>query len=59
MLLSLLVLVAPLVSALTISAPTNVTSGGVFTIRWTSATGDPYVNQNVQSLFRFPFSRWF
>ncbi|KAF8799908.1 hypothetical protein BYT27DRAFT_7119137 [Phlegmacium glaucopus] len=39
--LSLLVLFAPFVSALTILAPTNVTSGGFFTINWTSAAGDP------------------
>jgi hypothetical protein len=39
--LSLFALVAPLVSALTIEAPTNPTSGGTVTINWTNAAGDP------------------
>ncbi|EDR01117.1 uncharacterized protein LACBIDRAFT_312424 [Laccaria bicolor S238N-H82] len=39
--LSLLAFVAPLVSALTVSNPTNPTSGGQMTISWTTAAGDP------------------
>ncbi|KAF8890101.1 hypothetical protein BD779DRAFT_1785146 [Infundibulicybe gibba] len=39
--LSLLALVAPLVSALTINAPTDPTSGGSVTITWTTTSGDP------------------
>ncbi|KIJ97037.1 hypothetical protein K443DRAFT_681822 [Laccaria amethystina LaAM-08-1] len=39
--LSLLALVAPLVSALTVNNPSNPTSGGQVTITWTTAAGDP------------------
>ena len=51
---SLLVLVAPLASALTLNTPTNVSSGAVVTITWTAAADDPYVNQ---TLILFPFLR--
>ena len=44
---SLLVLVASLVSALTINPPTVVTSGGTISISWVTAAGDPYVNQTL------------
>ncbi|KDR85922.1 hypothetical protein GALMADRAFT_132548 [Galerina marginata CBS 339.88] len=39
--LSLLALVAPLVSALTLDVPQNPTSGGSITIKWNSAPNDP------------------
>ncbi|KAH9478083.1 hypothetical protein JR316_0010321 [Psilocybe cubensis] len=39
--LSLLTLVSPLVSALTLNVPTGVTSGGHVTITWTTDSNDP------------------
>ena len=40
-------LVAPLASALELTAPVNPTSGGTVTIAWTTAAGDPYVNRTL------------
>jgi len=39
--ISVLALVAPLVSALTVSVASGTTSGGNITINWTTTTGDP------------------
>ena len=44
---SLLVVVASLVSALTLNTPTSVTSGGTINISWATVAGDPYVNQTL------------
>ena len=49
---SLLTLVAPLVSALTINPPAGVIAGGTIDFTWITAPGDPYVNQ---TLTPFPF----
>jgi len=39
--LAALTLIVPLISALTLSTPENLSSGGSATINWTSAAGDP------------------
>ncbi|TFY76590.1 hypothetical protein EWM64_g7420 [Hericium alpestre] len=41
--LSTLVALVPLVSALTLNTPENLSSGGTITISWTTADGDPPV----------------
>ena len=58
-LLSLLALVAPLVSAFTITLPPNINSGGSVTIGWTVGAGDPYVNHPFPFIFLTAFQRHF
>ena len=59
-----LVLVAPLVSALTVNPPTGVISGGTINFSWVTAAGDPYVNQilipsfPLLTVFLAPKSSW-
>ena len=49
---SLLVLVAPLASALSLTTPTGVVVGGLININWTTVPSDPYVNRTLPL---FPF----
>jgi len=46
---SLLVLVAPLASALTLDTPTNVNNGDRVTLTWTAAAGDPVFTLELQN----------
>jgi hypothetical protein len=47
---SVLALVAPLVSALTVSVADGATSGGNITINWTTDSSDPYVDHTSTPL---------
>ncbi|KAH7923787.1 hypothetical protein BV22DRAFT_560258 [Leucogyrophana mollusca] len=56
--LSAVALALPLVSALTLNAPTGLTTGGQGTITWTTASGDPatFTLEMVNTLFHDTFA---
>ncbi|KAH7914560.1 hypothetical protein BJ138DRAFT_1143707 [Hygrophoropsis aurantiaca] len=56
--LSALALVLPLVSAITLNAPTGLTTGGEATVTWTTASGDsPYFTlELVNTIFNNEFA---